>query len=148
MLVLWIVPNYAFKVDPEPTIVPAINEVYTSNLVINKTSHKVNQREEFYNYIQNDNPAVKQVANSVSAAGCNGNTVCNAKALFYFTQRNINYVSQIKLKKTSTSIKNELDKIKSMNIDDIDLKKQVVVCKTMPDTVKRSAWEKVEEMKS
>ena len=61
--------------------------------------------------------------------------------------KNLSHLSQIKLRKTIVSIKNEMDNIKSMSIDDIDLKKQVVVCKNMPIEVKKAAFEKIEEMK-
>ena len=62
--------------------------------------------------------------------------------------QNLNQISQIKLRKAPISIKNELDKIKSLTLDDIDMKKQVAMCKSMPTTVKRLSLEKVEEMKS
>jgi endopeptidase La len=70
---------------------------------------------------------------------------CSISEIIY---RNLNYASQIKLRKTSMNIKNELDRIKILTIDDVDLKKQVVVCKNMPDAAKKAALEKVEEMKS
>ena len=35
-----------------------------------------------------------------------------------------------------------------LTMDDIDLKKQVAICKYMPDSVKKAALEKIEEMKS
>ena len=62
--------------------------------------------------------------------------------------RNLNYTSQIKLKKSSISIKNELEKLKAMSTDDIDLKKQVALCRNMPSNVKKIALEKIDEMKS
>lgn len=62
--------------------------------------------------------------------------------------KNLSYLSQIKLKKTTNSIKSEIDRIKAMSIDDIDIKKQIAVCKNMPDTVKKAAFEKIEEMKN
>ncbi|MBA42669.1 MAG: hypothetical protein CMF62_01495 [Magnetococcales bacterium] len=62
--------------------------------------------------------------------------------------RNLSYVSQIKLRKTSVGIKNELEKIKSLTIDDIDLKKHIAINKNMPDYVKKLAMEKIEEMKA
>ncbi len=70
---------------------------------------------------------------------------CSISDIIY---RNLSYISQIKLRKTSLNIKNELDKIKAMTTDDIDLKKQIAVCKNMPNAVKKSALEKIEEMKS
>ena len=62
--------------------------------------------------------------------------------------KNLNYVLQIKLKKTAISIKNELEKIKSITNDDIDLKKQIAICKHMPYYVKKASLEKIEEMKA
>lgn len=70
---------------------------------------------------------------------------CSISDIIY---RNLNYVSQIKLRKTSVSIKNELEKIKSISIDDIDFRKQIAICKNMPNNVKKAALEKVDEMKS
>ena len=62
--------------------------------------------------------------------------------------KNLSYLSQIKLRKTVANIKIEMDKIKGMSTDDIDLKKQIITCKNMPDMVKKAAFEKIEEMKS
>lgn len=61
--------------------------------------------------------------------------------------KNLSYLSQIKLRKTSFNIKSEIDRIKSISTDDIDLKKQVIVRKDMPDSAKKSAFEKIDEMK-
>lgn len=60
----------------------------------------------------------------------------------------LSYLLQIKLKRSSINIRNELEKIKALSIDDIDLKKQVIACPNMPPDVKRCALEKIEEMKS
>lgn len=62
--------------------------------------------------------------------------------------KNLNYTSQIKLRKAPLNIKSELDKIKSISVEDVDLKKQVVICKNMPDNVKKIALDKIDEMKS
>ena len=62
--------------------------------------------------------------------------------------KNLSYISQIKLRKNNITIKNEIDRIKSLTIDDVDLKKQIVSLTNMPDNVKSIALEKVEEMKS
>jgi len=61
--------------------------------------------------------------------------------------KNLSYVSQIKLRKSSVSLKNEMDKIKTLSVNDIDLKKQVIVCQNMPPVVKKLVFEKIEEMK-
>lgn len=70
---------------------------------------------------------------------------CSISDIIY---KNLSYTSQIKLKKTSINIKNELDKIKTITIDNVDLKKQIVVCRNMPDNVKKMALDKIEELNS
>lgn len=62
--------------------------------------------------------------------------------------KNLNYTYQVKLRKSAINIKKELERIKSLTIDDVDLKKQIIVCKNMPDNVKKYALEKILEMKS
>jgi ATP-dependent Lon protease len=62
--------------------------------------------------------------------------------------KNLSYISQIKLRKSNVNIKLAVDKLKSYSTDEVDLKKQIVVCKNMPEVVKKAAFEKVEEMKS
>lgn len=60
----------------------------------------------------------------------------------------LNYISQLKLKKSSINIKNELEKLKAISTNDIDLKKQVLLSKNMPDTIKKICLEKLEELKN
>ena len=62
--------------------------------------------------------------------------------------KNLSYYLQIKLKKTSTVVKEEYDRIKKLTLDDVDYKKQVLSNKNIPDNVKSFALEKIEEMKS
>lgn len=61
---------------------------------------------------------------------------------------NLSYLSQIKLRKSIVNIKNEIDKIKTISSDDVDMKKQIIICHNMPSSVKKAAFEKLEEMKS
>ena len=60
----------------------------------------------------------------------------------------LNYISQLKLKKSSINIKNELEKLKGITTGDIDLKKQVLLSKNMPDFIKKICLEKLEELKN
>ena len=60
----------------------------------------------------------------------------------------LNYIGQLKLKKLSFNIKNELEKLKGISSSDIDLKKQVVLSKNMPEHVKKICMEKLEELKN
>ena len=61
---------------------------------------------------------------------------------------NLPYYLQIKVKKSNTSIKNQMEKLKSNNNDDVDYGKQLVTNKDIPDNVKSITMEKIEEMKS
>jgi endopeptidase La len=60
----------------------------------------------------------------------------------------LNYIGQLKLKKSTFNIKNELDKLKGITNSDIDLKKQVLLSKNMPEQVKKICLEKLEELKN
>lgn len=60
----------------------------------------------------------------------------------------LNYIGQIKLKKSSFNIKKELDKLKGIINADIDLKKQVLLSKNMPEHVKKICLEKLDELKN
>ena len=72
----------------------------------------------------------------------------NSSVIYDIIYRNLCYVSQIKLKKASSQMRDELKKIQSLSIEDIDLKKQILALKNMPLTIKSYAFEKIEEMKS
>ena len=47
--------------------------------------------------------------------------------------RHLKFSNQIKLKKSNLIIQQELDKLKSISLDDIDLKKQIVIHQNMPN---------------
>jgi endopeptidase La len=73
----------------------------------------------------------------------------NSKNDFYdLIYNNLTFYLQSKVKKSSSNLKNNLDKIKNLNIEDIDYKKQLIVNKDIPEKVKTMVLEKVEEMKS
>ena len=62
--------------------------------------------------------------------------------------KNLKFISQSKLKKSDSIISMELEKLNSININDIDMKKQIITNKSMPDNVKKIALSKLEEIKS
>jgi endopeptidase La len=72
----------------------------------------------------------------------------NAEYVANIIFKNLNFNAQSKLRKSNNSLKQELDKLKAMSPDDIDLKKQVIAAKNMPQNIKKIALEKIEEMKS
>jgi endopeptidase La len=58
------------------------------------------------------------------------------------------YALQVIVKKSTDNIDNELEKLKSLSIEDIDYKKQLILNKNIPDNVKLLVLEKIEEMKA
>ena len=60
----------------------------------------------------------------------------------------LTYYLQIKVKKSEINLKEELDKIKNLSIEDVDYKKQLLSNKFIPESVKSLTMEKVEEMKT
>jgi endopeptidase La len=55
---------------------------------------------------------------------------------------------QIKIKKGANNIKNEIEKIKTLSIETIDYKTQLLSIKNIPTNIKNITLEKIEEMKS
>lgn len=69
-------------------------------------------------------------------------------SFYYQIINNLTYYLQVKIKKSDISIKNQIEKLKSLTIDDIDYKKQLVTNKFIPENVKSLTLEKIEEMKT
>jgi endopeptidase La len=61
---------------------------------------------------------------------------------------NLSYTHQALIKRSFTTIKNELKKIKSTTISSVDFHDQLLACDNMPDQVKRMVLDKIDEMKS
>ena len=73
----------------------------------------------------------------------------NDKSYIYtlLSQRLPHYLL-IKIKKSANNIKNELERFKSLSVEDIDYKKQLITNKNIPNNIKSVVLEKIEEMKS
>jgi endopeptidase La len=69
-------------------------------------------------------------------------------SIFDIMYENMTFYIQSKIKKSNVNIKNSIEKIKSINIDDIDYRKQLIINKNIPINVKSLVLEKIEEMKS
>jgi endopeptidase La len=61
--------------------------------------------------------------------------------------KNLCYTMQIKLKKSSINIKNELEKLKNLSETDIDIKKQIACNNNIPQKIKKIIFDKLEEQK-
>lgn len=72
------------------------------------------------------------------------NKSCVADILF----RNLNYAQQSKIRKSGQYIKQELDRIKKMTLDDMDYKQQCAMNNNMSDYVKKCVLSRLDEMKN
>ena len=72
------------------------------------------------------------------------NKTCVADILF----RNLNHSQQCRLRKSGQYVKQELERLKKLTSDDMDLKQQCIMNNNMSDYVKKCALTRLEEMKS
>ena len=72
----------------------------------------------------------------------------NGQQIYNLLNQRLPYYLLVKIKKSNNNIKNEIEKLKELNLDDVDYKKQLVVNKNITSAVKVLTLEKIEEMKS
>ena len=88
IVIMWVVPSYGLKQNPEPKNIPTLKELNIPLLKIPKITSS-----DIRNYLQT-NSEIKRIADQIVSKSCpNTHKVCNAKALFYFVQKNFNYVN-------------------------------------------------------
>jgi endopeptidase La len=61
--------------------------------------------------------------------------------------QNLKFTNQLKLKKSNLLINQELDKLKNLSIESIDLKKQILINKNIPEYVKKILMSRLDELK-
>jgi len=93
MLILWIIPYYSIKLDPEPKNIPAKESILPANITIEKRNTTFVTRNEFLSLLNPNDQLIKQTASKVASQSCNSEKVCQAKAIFYFVRDNFDYVS-------------------------------------------------------
>lgn len=88
LIVLWIVPHYGIKQNPEPSYTPSLEEI---NIQISSIPNI--SSTDIKEYVQ-ITPEIKQIADKIVSLSCpQTHNVCNAKAIFYFVKKNFNYVN-------------------------------------------------------
>jgi len=70
------------------------------------------------------------------------------KNIYNLIHDNLSFYLQSKIKKSVISLKDQAEKLKKINIDNIDYSKQLITNKNIPDNIKSLTMEKIEEMKS
>ena len=68
--------------------------------------------------------------------------------LYNYILSNLTYYIQSKLQNSENNLEKEIENLKSLSLDNVDYKKQLMLNKNIPETVKSLALEKIEEMKS
>ncbi len=88
LIVMWLVPFYGVKQNPEPNYLPTLENLNIPELTVpNITSNDIRS------YIQTTSE-IKQIADKIVTLSCKEtHKVCNAKAMFYFVQKNFNYLN-------------------------------------------------------
>jgi len=88
LIILWIVPHYGIKQNPEPRFIPSLSDLDIADMPIPNTSSA-----DIRTYVQT-NPEIKRLADKIITLSCSETSrICNAKALFYFVRDNFNYVN-------------------------------------------------------
>ena len=88
LLILWLIPHYAISRNPEPSTIPTLQEVSIPVITVPNISST-----DIRAYIQLT-PELKQLADQVVSRSCSEtHRLCNAKALFYFVQKNFHYLN-------------------------------------------------------
>ena len=95
LIVSMAIPFYGIKTNPSPKQIPTIDDIFPNGIegtIGNKTL--INQREDYYSLVHSDEPIVKLAADRIAVASCaSPSKVCYAKAIFYFTRDNFQYVN-------------------------------------------------------
>ena len=90
IIVLWLVPVYSIKLDPNPNVIPELGDVLPADIEVEETHH--NQISMMM--VEGSDSVIKEVADKVVVRACRqSNQICHAKALFYFVRDNFEYVS-------------------------------------------------------
>lgn len=95
IVVLWLVPYYSVKLNPEPHEITKLEFVqlrFLNGIEIGNETGANNIREAA-SQIRADDPVIKQVATSIASQSCTESKICHAKAMYYFVRDNIKYVS-------------------------------------------------------
>ena len=91
LIILWMIPFYGIKQNPEPTYIPTLEELNLPQLAIPDLPD--NSANNIKTYVQ-VNSEIKQIADKIVSLSCEQtHKTCNAKAIFYFVQQNFNYLN-------------------------------------------------------
>jgi len=90
MLVLSIIPYYSIKLDPNPEKIPSVEDV-VPEWDYGNYSIEINKKEDYGKFVRPEE--TKIVADRIASISCDGNKICQAKAMYYFIRNNYDYIS-------------------------------------------------------
>lgn len=92
LMVLWVIPNYTIKMDPNPERIPTREEIVPKNITISAQRLNISSRGALLKAVDPEDPVIKQTSDKIAAISCSGNQICQAKAIYYFVRDGIDYV--------------------------------------------------------
>ncbi len=93
LLLLWIIPYYSIKLDPEPKNIPSKEDILPEKIEFVERKDTIFTMSQFIELIEPNDSLIKQTASKVASQSCGSEKICQAKAIFYFVRDNFNYVS-------------------------------------------------------
>lgn len=92
IILTWSYSIYGGALNPEPKRIPSKGEVMPTYVLENKTTIITNTND-YYKLVNPSDPLIKQAADRIAAISCDGNKICQAKAMYYFVRDNYEYVA-------------------------------------------------------
>jgi len=93
IILLWLIPYYAVKLDPSPKYIPSIDEVVPDDISLDNINNSIETRADFLKFVIPNDPVIKQTADRIVTRACDSGKICHAKAIYYFVRDNFDYVS-------------------------------------------------------
>ena len=93
ILVLMSIPYYGVKGNPSPNYIPTIDEVLPEGVIFNESDFELVNRGNYKDAVNPSDPFIRDVSTKISSLACNGNKICQSKALYYFVRDNFDYAS-------------------------------------------------------
>ncbi|MCK4589967.1 MAG: transglutaminase domain-containing protein [Nanoarchaeota archaeon] len=92
IIVLWVVPHYSVKLDPGPTMMPSVEEVFSFSGNLSEIKYSLNADRAVL--INPSDLTVKRTANKIASLSCeSAEKICQAKAEYYFVRDSFDYIS-------------------------------------------------------
>lgn len=93
LMIFMALPYGSVRLNPEPQRIPTIEEVLPGDIEVRDEVFMISSRNDFRNFVTPYDPNVKFIANKIATLACDGNRVCQAKAMYYFVRDNLEYVA-------------------------------------------------------